>query len=71
MVKALQDLSVPLVAPTNQRTPVSAGVQENAHLAIAPTHEEKGPTGDGAAPVVAWVLYLRFVAQIQPTFVKN
>jgi len=71
MVEALQDLSVPLVAPTNQRTPVSAGIQENTHLAIAATHEEKGPTGHVAAPVVAWVFYLGLVAQVQPAFVKN
>jgi len=71
VVEALQDLSVPLVAPTNQRTPVGAGVQENTHLAIATTHDEKGPTGHVAAPVVAWVFYLRLVAQVQPALVKN
>jgi hypothetical protein len=71
MVEALQDLSVPLVAPTNQCTPVGAGIQENTHLAIATTHEEKGPTGHVAAPVVTWFFYLRFVAQVQPALVKN
>ena len=70
MVEALQDVSVSLVALANQRAPVGAGVQ-NLHLPIAATHEEKRPAGNVAAPVVAGVLYLGLVAQIQPTFVKT
>src|SRR5262245_42500845 len=71
MVEALQDVSVPLVAPANQRAPVGAGVQENPHLAIIAAHEEKRPAGHVAAPVVAWLLYLGLVAQVKPTLVKN
>jgi hypothetical protein len=71
MVEALQDLGVPLVAPTNQRTSVGAGIQENAHIAIAAAHEEKWATGDIAAPVVPRFLHFRLVAEIEPALVKN
>ena len=71
MVEALQDVSAPLVAPANQRTPVSAGVQKNPHLAIAATHEKKRSTRHVAAPVVARVLYLGLVAQVEPGLVKD
>src|SRR5262245_50974464 len=71
MIEALQSVSVPLVTPANQCTPVRAGVQKNPQLAIATAHEEKRPACHVAAPIVAWILYLGFMTQIQPAFVKN
>jgi len=71
MVETLQGVSIPSVAPANQRTPVGTSVQENTCLAIATAHEEKRPTSHVATPVVAWALDLRLVAHIQPALVKN
>src|SRR5262245_52068700 len=71
MVEALQNVRVPLVTPANQRTSVRAGVQKDAHLAITTSHEEKRPARHVAAPVIAWILNLGLMAQIQPAFVKN
>src|SRR5262249_23708350 len=71
MVETLQSIGVSLVTPTNQRTSVGAGVQKTPPLAIAPAHEEKRPPRHVAAPVIAWILNLGLVAQIQPAFVKN
>src|SRR4029450_10890536 len=71
MVEALQDVSVPLVAPANQRAPEGAGGQATPPLPTLAAHEEKRPAGHVAAPVVAGVLYLGLVAQIQPALAKN
>src|SRR5215510_720034 len=71
MVEALQNVSVPLVTPANQCTPVRSGAQKTPQLAFATAHEEKGPACHVAAPIVAWILYLGLMAQIEPAFVKH
>jgi hypothetical protein len=70
MIEALQNVGMPMVVPANERASVRARVQENPQLAVAAAHEEKRPPGHIPAPVIAWVLYFRFVAQIQPAFVE-
>ena len=70
MVEALQNIGMPLVVPANERASVRACVQENPQLAVAAADEEKRPSRDIPAPVVARVLYFGVVAQIEPAFVE-
>jgi hypothetical protein len=57
MVETLQDISMPLVMPANERASVRACVQENAQLAVAAADEEKRSSRDVSPSVVARVLY--------------
>jgi len=71
MVEALKRLTVPSILPADQRSAMGAGVKENANVAITSANEEDGTAGDGAPAVVARLLDLRLVANVQPAAIED
>jgi len=71
VVEALQNVSLSLIVPADERASVRACVQENPELAVIAAHEEKRSPRDISAPVFAGVFCFGFVTQIQPAFVED
>ncbi len=71
VIAALEFVGVALVVGDHERAAMGALIMNDADLAVGVAHQHDGLAADEAAEIVAGILHLAFVADIDPGGAEN